>query len=547
MRARSCFALLHLIACAPTERSEPAVHADESPVSAVRLSASGPAIVATQATSIGSHADHSLVPVAAVAPHDRGIFDDLPLSPPLQLPAWLSVGPIDVWRANDTDLGFVLIGGVPVGFARSDQPTTVHGADLGNSDTDGDRIPDTLDILLGARKVAANGAAYHEAYRALSYPGGDVSRDEGVCTDVVVRALRNAGIDLQKEIHDDVRLHPRWYEGIKKPDTNIDQRRVKNVWSWFRHHWQRLDWKREDPEQPLLPGDVLFFDTLPAAGPDHLGVVSDRVAESGYPLIVNNWTDGYHEDAMDLLPSVEVTDRFRAPNAMLDALSKDAGLEGLATRNGLQLDEQSRQALVVTAATWEQSAAELQRFERSDRDTTFRAVGVPIAVRLGSKGLGWGRGIHPQQAARVGPTKSEGDRRSPAGIYALGVAFGPEPTPPKGVTWPWRQVTRGDVFVDDPASHFYNQWPARDGKVDWQSSEDLTIYKLGLVVEHNPAPSVPGAGSAIFVHSIDRTRPTTGCTGLGQSELTDVLGWLKPEQHPVLIQLPGAVYLPATH
>src|SRR5262249_28484167 len=65
-------------------------------------------------------------------------------------------------------------------------------------DRDGDGIPDALDIAIGAKKVALNGAKYGGDYVSIPFPGGDLPRDQGVCTDVVIRALRNAGIDLQQ-------------------------------------------------------------------------------------------------------------------------------------------------------------------------------------------------------------------------------------------------------------------------------------------------------------------------------------------------------------
>jgi uncharacterized protein YijF (DUF1287 family) len=195
------------------------------------------------------------------------------------------------------------------------RPVTVLGARgvVRGGDRDGDGIPDALDILLGARKVALNGARYEGGYLRLRFPGGDVPRDIGVCTDVIVRALRNAGIDLQAELHADIARAPRAYPMVKRRDPNIDHRRVKTVVPWFRRHLPRKGVDPRDAADPFLPGDIVFFDTFPSKpGPDHVGIVSDRVGPSGLPLVVNNWTDGFHESEMDLLSFVPVTDRFRA-------------------------------------------------------------------------------------------------------------------------------------------------------------------------------------------------------------------------------------------
>jgi uncharacterized protein YijF (DUF1287 family) len=133
-----------------------------------------------------------------------------------------------------------------------------------------------------------------------------------VCTDVIVRALRNAGIDLQREVHEDIARAPRSYPMVKRADSNIDHRRVKTILPWFRRHFTAHATDPRATTDPYRPGDIVFFDTFPSkSGPDHVGIVSDRRGESGLWLVINNWTDGTVESEMDLLPFVPVTDRFR--------------------------------------------------------------------------------------------------------------------------------------------------------------------------------------------------------------------------------------------
>ena len=184
-----------------------------------------------------------------------------------------------------------------------------RGAPGRAEDHDGDGIVDSLDVLVGAKKLALNQAAYHEEYRGMKYPGGDVPRTEGVCTDTLVRALRNAGWDLQREIHEELLREPGRYplEKGKRPDANIDHRRVRMILPWLQRHFTLVQ-----PGAPLWPGDIVLLDTFPwKSGPDHLGIVSDRLGSSGQPLLVNNWTDGYVEQEMDLLVRIPVTHRFR--------------------------------------------------------------------------------------------------------------------------------------------------------------------------------------------------------------------------------------------
>lgn len=180
-------------------------------------------------------------------------------------------------------------------------------------DRDQDGLPDALDILIGAKKTVANADAYGAGYISIEYPGGDVPREVGVCTDVIIRAMRNAGVDLQAEVHRDIARARRAYPMVKgSGDTNIDHRRVRTILPWFIRHWDRRTIELASTADPLRPGDIVFMDTFPSkSGPDHIGVVSDHTGDSGHPLIINNWTDGHVTSEMDLLGFVPITHRFR--------------------------------------------------------------------------------------------------------------------------------------------------------------------------------------------------------------------------------------------
>lgn len=181
-------------------------------------------------------------------------------------------------------------------------------------DHDGDGIPDPLDVLIGAHKTALDAADYDDAYFTLKYPGGDPPRNRGACVDVIVRAVRNAGVDLQTAVIEDERRNGASY-GVKRPDPSIDHRRVRNAIVFFQRHWVAHTRELTDASDPLRPGDVVFLDTFAnRPGPDHVGIVTQTRGESGHPLIVNLWTFGYKTQAMDLLGSVPVTHRFRFPS-----------------------------------------------------------------------------------------------------------------------------------------------------------------------------------------------------------------------------------------
>jgi hypothetical protein len=149
---------------------------------------------------------------------------------------------------------------------------------------------------------------YDPAYRALAYPGGDVPPETGVCTDVVVRAFRRQGVDLQKAVHEDMRanfqVYPkRW--GLSAPDPNIDHRRVPNLQTWFR----RQGWAVAVTPNPadFRPGDLVSWDL--GRGIPHIGIVSDRRTPGGVPLVIHNIGEGAKEE--DILFAYTVTGHFR--------------------------------------------------------------------------------------------------------------------------------------------------------------------------------------------------------------------------------------------
>lgn len=227
---------------------------------------------------------------------------------PLGGPARLAVGPVRlaVRPGDRAELAPLLRAG------------HVHELDAGAApppgDADGDGIPDPLDVLIGAIKNALNAAPYRGGYVQLRYPGGDVPRDKGVCTDVVIRAVRNAGLDLQVAVARDIRRNRRAYPMVRRPNPSIDHRRVKTLLPYFLRHWDERTPSIDDPDDPLRPGDVLFLDTFPRRpGPDHIGIVSNQLGKSGNPLVINSWTDGFRATQMDLLWFVPVAHRFRFP------------------------------------------------------------------------------------------------------------------------------------------------------------------------------------------------------------------------------------------
>lgn len=139
-----------------------------------------------------------------------------------------------------------------------------------------------------AIELTGHKVVYDPSYFAISYPGGDIPAGKGVCTDVIIRAYRLLGIDLQKEVHEDMRanfhVYPRNW-GLNSTDRNIDHRRVPNLMTFFSRHGETLKISRDASD--YLPGDIVCWDL--GGGTTHIGiVVHKRTNDEKRPLIVHN-------------------------------------------------------------------------------------------------------------------------------------------------------------------------------------------------------------------------------------------------------------------
>jgi uncharacterized protein YijF (DUF1287 family) len=152
-----------------------------------------------------------------------------------------------------------------------------------------DNAPAQLKQMLeGAIAQAGVTTEYDPAYVALEYPGGDVPEKTGVCSDVVVRAFRKAGIDLQKEVHEDMKAARSEYPakwGPIGPDKNIDHRRVLNLMKYFERRGKSLPVNYDAGD--YQPGDIVAWEL--SSGIDHIGIVTNMQSDSGdWFLIVHN-------------------------------------------------------------------------------------------------------------------------------------------------------------------------------------------------------------------------------------------------------------------
>jgi len=163
---------------------------------------------------------------------------------------------------------------------------------------------DKQSFIEAARAQVGKTLIYDPAYVKLRFPGGDVPIVRGVCTDVVVRAFRGVGIDLQERIYYHKKAHPKLYKGLyytDRLDPNIDHRRVKNIQAYLAARGYRV-------RDRFRPGDIVVW-KLPGSNLDHIGICSDRLNRRGEPLIIHNVGAGAKEE--DVLRSYHIVDHFR--------------------------------------------------------------------------------------------------------------------------------------------------------------------------------------------------------------------------------------------
>jgi uncharacterized protein len=160
-----------------------------------------------------------------------------------------------------------------------------------------------------ALELTQQRVVYDPSYFRIDYPNGDVSSDRGVCTDVVIRAYRKLGIDLQKLVHEDMRENFDKYPknwGLTRPDRNIDHRRVPNLMVFFTRHGTKMTISRNASD--YKPGDIVCWNL--GGGTTHIGIVVNKKSADGQRyLIVHNIGAG--QVVEDCLFSFRITGHYR--------------------------------------------------------------------------------------------------------------------------------------------------------------------------------------------------------------------------------------------
>lgn len=171
------------------------------------------------------------------------------------------------------------------------------------NDYNNNSVDDYTDILLGAKEEARRKPKYKNAYYAGGYP----PEDEGVCTDVIWRAFKNAGYNLKDMVDEDIKNNVEKYPRVEgRPDTNIDFRRVGNLKTFFERNAKSLTLDLSKIEE-WQPGDIVTF------GISHIGIVSDKRNSKGIPYLIHNGGQPQREeDILEIYNNFEkISGHFR--------------------------------------------------------------------------------------------------------------------------------------------------------------------------------------------------------------------------------------------
>lgn len=167
------------------------------------------------------------------------------------------------------------------------------------------------EIVEAAHERTKHSVRYDGSYVAIDYPWGDVPKETGVCTDVIIRSYRNLGTDLQQLVHEDMSANFSKYPstriwGLKRPDKNIDHRRVLNLQAFFKRHGHEYPVTRDSKD--YKPGNLVTW-MLPGNLP-HIGIVTEQINPvTGNPMIVHNIGNG--PDLQDMLFSYNITGHYK--------------------------------------------------------------------------------------------------------------------------------------------------------------------------------------------------------------------------------------------
>ena len=214
--------------------------------------------------------------------------------------------------------------------------------------------------------------------------------------------------------------------------------------------------------------------------------------------------------------------------------------------NDFTLAQNNDPEQLVIVIVPEQNANQGELFKFEQTQGKWEQVGPAHAITIGRNGVAWSDSEYAPKGATL---KVEGDKRSPAGIFALSQTFGRSTTEEAGqLSMPYEKIGPNAQCIEDRNSAFYNQIVFDNTKVeaDWKQDDRMLredeLYDWGVFVEVNEQ-KVPGKGSCIFIHIWRGSdKPTAGCTAMSKTNLSDLVHWLDATKKPHLVLMPKMDY-----
>jgi L,D-peptidoglycan transpeptidase YkuD (ErfK/YbiS/YcfS/YnhG family) len=200
-------------------------------------------------------------------------------------------------------------------------------------------------------------------------------------------------------------------------------------------------------------------------------------------------------------------------------------------------DLKTQQIVVVITPNETATQGVMRLYEwRTDK---WAAVSSFTKVKVGRNGLAWGKGLHAQNL-NEGVLKKEGDGKAPQGIFRLTQVFGYKTLPDAKWKMPYLAATNTTLCIDDTKSAFYGKIIDKTAAGEVSSYENMRrkddFYEYGIVVDYNQTTTETGAGSCIFMHIQDETRPTSGCTAMPKGDIIALIEHLDHTKKPILLQ-----------
>jgi L,D-peptidoglycan transpeptidase YkuD (ErfK/YbiS/YcfS/YnhG family) len=224
------------------------------------------------------------------------------------------------------------------------------------------------------------------------------------------------------------------------------------------------------------------------------------------------------------------------------APASSTGAASQVAPRGFAIPTATTQLVTAVPDHWTSTHATLALWQRTK--TGWQRAGETWPATLGQAGSAWGIGLHP--AGREGPTKREGDLKSPAGVFAFRSVYGYAEDPPKSWRMPYEPSADLECIDDAASEHYTKIVDRKQVPSDWQSAEQMrrddALYQWVLDVAHNP-DAKPGGGSCIFLHVWSGPEgATAGCTAMNKHQLESLLAALDPGSQPLYVLLPTAEY-----